>query len=131
VKAVAEQEFVIGGYTEPKGAREHFGALLIGYYQKKKLIFASKVGTGFDNATLATLHRQFKKLKTEECPFEVGIFNEFGGPELRRCTWLKPRLVCQIKFGEWTNDGKLRQPVFLGLRNDKDASEVVKESSGA
>ncbi len=127
VKAVGEQEFVIGGYTAPKGSRQHFGALLVGYYKDGMLTFASKVGTGFDEALLESLHRKFEKLKANKCPFSTGVAGEFGGPELRRCAWLKPELVCQIKFAEWTNEGKLRQPVFLGLRDDKDPKSVVRE----
>jgi bifunctional non-homologous end joining protein LigD len=127
IKAGGEQEFVIGGYTPPKGSRQFFGALLIGYYKKGRLTFASKVGTGFDDHTLGSLYEMFRKRKTNRCPFEAGISGELPGPELRRCCWLRPQLVCQIKFAEWTQDGKLRQPVFLGLRDDKNPKDVAQE----
>jgi bifunctional non-homologous end joining protein LigD len=127
IKTGGEQEFVVGGYTAPKGSRQCFGALLVGYYKDGKLTFASKVGTGFDDLALKSLYETFHRLKTDRCPFEAGITGEFGRPEWRRCSWLKPQLVCQIKFAEWTQDGKLRQPVFLGLRDDKNPKEVVQE----
>lgn len=128
-----EQEFVVGGYTRPKGSRSHFGALLVGYYKGKQLIFASKVGTGFDEARLASLHKRFNSLERTECPFaDLPTSRGAGGlgvtaAEMRRCTWLKPELVAQIRFAEWTRDGHLRQPVFLGLREDKNPREVVRE----
>jgi bifunctional non-homologous end joining protein LigD len=133
VKIVCEQELVIGGYTEPKGAREHFGAILVGYYANGDLQFASKVGTGFDSDTLNMLFAKFEELRTDKCPFAriEALSASRGGltpAEKRRCTWLKPDLVCQVKFTEWTQDGGLRQPVFLGLRDDKPAREVVRES---
>ncbi len=131
-----EQEFVIGGYTDPEGARESFGALLMGYYEKKQLRFCGKVGTGFDTKLLRELMNRFRPLATEQCPFvnlpERGPGRGrgmLGVTEMKRCHWLEPELVCQVKFGEWTRDGKLRQPVFLGLREDKDAREVVREKA--
>ena len=132
VKIFCEQELVIGGYTEPKGTRQHFGAILVGYYEGKVLRFASKVGTGFDTSTLDSLYKKFQKLKTDKCPFvdiEVRPSSKGGlsPAERRRCTWLEPRLVGQIKFAEWTEDGGLRQPVFMGLRDDKDPREVIRE----
>src|SRR5205823_3261453 len=107
VKCSLEQEFVIGGFTEPKGARLHFGALLIGYYRRKKLIFAGRVGTGFDQKMLASLHRQMRVRRIEECPFESLPTGRsrwgagFTRAELARCTWLKPELVAQVRFAEW------------------------------
>jgi bifunctional non-homologous end joining protein LigD len=132
VKIICEQEFVIGGYTQPKGAREHFGAILVGYYADGGLRFASKVGTGFDSETLDRLFRKFQRLQTSECPFtridaRPASRGGLTPAEKGRCTWLKPELVCQVKFAEWTQDGGLRQPVFLGLRDDKPAREVVRE----
>jgi len=129
-----EQEFVIAGYTPPKGTRMHFGALLVGYYESRNLMFAARVGTGFDQKLLALLHAKFQKLIRKDCPFanlpeklSTGISRGFTGREMRTCTWLEPQLVCQIRFAEWTRDGHLRQPAFLGLRDDKKPQEVVRE----
>ena len=138
LKCAAEQEFVIGGFTPPQGARKHFGALLVGYYEKKRLLFAGKVGTGFDTKMLASLHKRFKAEKRDDCPF-ADLPSKQGGQwvqgitpaMMRQCEWINPVLVCQVKFAEWTRDGKLRQPVFLGLREDKKATEVVRESASA
>jgi bifunctional non-homologous end joining protein LigD len=132
IKLVNEQEFVIGGYTEPKGSRPFFGAILAGYYDKGKLIFASKAGTGFDHESLEMLYKKFQRLKTDPCPFANLPVHRRGqaglsGAEMRRCTWVKPELVCQIRFTEWTADGGLRHPVFVGLRDDKKPTEVVRE----
>jgi len=129
-----EQEFVIGGYTEPEGSRAYFGALIVGVYRKKELICVGKVGTGFNAKLLRSLHQQFKKISRKECPFANLPMSKSGKwgqgitkAEMRFCHWLKPTMVCQVKFGEWTRDGRLRQPVFLGLREDKDAKDVVRE----
>jgi len=111
------QEFVIGGYTAPQGAREHLGALLVGYYEGGKLRYAGKVGTGFTAAALADLARRFRPLVRSTPPFA-------DAPRERGVTWLAPRLVAQIGFMERTADGRLRHPVFLGLREDKAADEV-------
>jgi bifunctional non-homologous end joining protein LigD len=135
IKSVNEQEFVIGGYTPPQGARQYFGALLVGYYEKKKLLFAGKVGTGFDTKMLAMLYKRFKKEERDNCPF-ADLPSKQGGQwvqgitpgMMRKMHWLNPVLVAQIKFGEWTRDLKLRQPVFLGLREDKKPSDVVREA---
>jgi bifunctional non-homologous end joining protein LigD len=132
-----EQEFAIGGYTDPEGSRSHFGALLVGFYENKQLKFCGKVGTGFNEKLLRDLHEQFQEAGRQECPF-VNLPEQRAGRygagltahEMKRCHWLKPQMVCQIKFSEWTRDGKLRQPVFLGLRDDKNAREVVRETSG-
>jgi len=131
----AEQEFVIGGYTPPEGGRTYFGALLIGYYAGGKLLYAGKVGTGFDDATLATLHRTFQSRRRTSCPFANLPATDrprFGRPmnaaAMREVQWLRPELVCQVRFSEWTQDGRLRHPVFLGLRRDKPAAEVVREA---
>lgn len=129
VKTHFEQEFVIGGYTQPRGSRTHFGAILVGYYQGKILKFAARVGTGFDFDTLADLYRRFEGLQTDQCPFagSPGTAQGMTAAEWRRATWLKPNLVCQIRFQEWTRDGSLRQPVCIGLREDKKAKSVVRE----
>ena len=131
-----EQEFVIGGYTNPEGARTHFGALLVGFYENKKFKFCGKVGTGFSAKLLASLHRRFAKIACGKCPF-VNLPEARGSryspritpAEMRKCHWVEPKLVCQVAFSEWTRDDKLRQPAFLGLREDKAASEVVREKA--
>jgi bifunctional non-homologous end joining protein LigD len=117
VKVRAEEEFVIGGYTAPEGARTHFGAILIGAFDDGKLRYAGKVGTGFTAKTLAELSQRFAALRRPDSPF-------VDAPRMRDATWLQPTLVAQIGFMEKTGDGKLRHPVFLGLRDDKAASEV-------
>jgi bifunctional non-homologous end joining protein LigD len=136
IKLHAEQEFVIGGYTEPEGSRLCFGALLIGFYRGRSLRFCGKVGTGFNAKLLKTLHWRFQPLRQPDCPF-VNLPERSSGPygagvtaaEMKRCHWLQPQLVGQIRFGNWTRDEKLRHPVFLGLREDKDARDVVHETS--
>ena len=134
LKCSHEQEFVIGGYTPPAGSRKYFGAILVGYYEGKRLRFAGKVGTGFTAKSLAVLYKKFREHKRESCPF-VDLPSKQDGRwvqgitpgEMRKCTWVDPVFVCQIKFAEWTRDGKLRQPVFLGLREDKEPKEVHRE----
>lgn len=134
LKCVNEQEFVIGGYTPPAGSRKNFGALLVGYYEGKRLLFAGKVGTGFNTKLLAQLHRKFAEESREDCPF-ADLPSKQGGQwvqgitpaMMRRCHWVNPTFVCQVKFAEWTRDAKLRQPVFLGLREDKDPRKVRRE----
>jgi bifunctional non-homologous end joining protein LigD len=123
-----EQEFVIGGYTAPKGARDYFGALLVGYYEGNKLLFAGKVGTGYDQKRLQNLHRAFAERIQPDCPF-ANLPEKLGmtRSQMRRCTWLKPDLVCQVRFSEWTRDDHLRQPAFVGLREDKEPREVTRE----
>jgi bifunctional non-homologous end joining protein LigD len=125
---------VIGGYTPPEGARKHFGALLVGYYEGNAFRFAGKVGTGFDGALLKSLYRRMESLRRESCPFSdlpaksAGKWVQNITPaEMRRCRWTEPQLVCQVKFTEWTRDGKLRHPVFLGMREDKAAQDVIRE----
>jgi bifunctional non-homologous end joining protein LigD len=135
LKCVNEQEFVIGGYTPPQGARKHFGAILVGYYSDKRLLFAGKVGSGFSAKSLAMLHKKFQTELRDSCPFadlpskQNGQWVQGITPgEMRKCTWVNPVFVCQVKFSEWTRDQKLRQPVFLGLRDDKRPTEVVRET---
>jgi bifunctional non-homologous end joining protein LigD len=135
LKCVNEQEFVIGGYTPPAGSRKHFGAILVGYYARNRLMFAGKVGTGFTAKSLSILHNKFRAEERDDCPFvdlplrQNGKWAQGITPaEMRKCTWINPVFVCEIKFAEWTRDGKLRQPVFLGLRKDKKPTEVVREA---
>jgi bifunctional non-homologous end joining protein LigD len=121
VKCVARQEFVIGGFTEPEGSREGIGALLIGYYDDhQKLVFSGKVGTGFTRALSLDLRARLNALAASGCPF----LN--CPPEANRwgVHWVKPQLVGEVQFTEWTHDGTLRHPSFQGLRPDKKASEV-------
>jgi bifunctional non-homologous end joining protein LigD len=118
VKAKQEEEFVVGGYTAPAGSRTNFGALLLGAYRGRDLHYVGKVGTGFPQKTLAGLHKRFQPLVRKASPFAAP-------PREKGATWLAPRLVAQIAFQEWTDDQRLRQPVFLGLRDDKKPSEVL------
>jgi len=118
VKVHQEDEFVIGGFTKPAGSRKHFGALLLGAYSDGRLRYVGKVGTGFAENTLTELHRKFAPYVTKTSPFSEPL-KEKGA------TFLAPKLVAQISFGEWTSDGRLRQPVYLGLREDKDPKDVV------
>jgi bifunctional non-homologous end joining protein LigD len=134
LKCVGEQEMVIGGYTEPEGTRKHFGALLVGYYDGGEFRFAGKVGTGFTAASLKALYQQMRKLARQNCPFanlpekQQGRWEQNITPrEMKLCHWVKPQLVCQVRYTEWTTDGKLRHPVFAGLREDKAAREVGRE----
>jgi bifunctional non-homologous end joining protein LigD len=121
LKCHAEQELVIGGFTAPKGSRTEFGALLVGYYDNGALRYAGKVGTGFDRATLKELGARMREVERDESPFEP--FKPIP-PSTR---WVRPELVAQIAFSEWTRDGRLRHPRYLGLREDKSAREVVRE----
>jgi bifunctional non-homologous end joining protein LigD len=135
LKCVREQEFVIGGYTPPQGSRKYFGAILVGYYDKKKLVFAGKVGTGFSTKMLSSLYKKLRKESRDDCPF-VDLPSKQNGQwiqditpsMMRKMHWVNPVFVCEIKFAEWTRDGKLRAPVFVGLREDKNPSEVVREN---
>ena len=121
LKCHAEQELVIGGFTTPQGSRTDFGALLVGYFEADTLRYAGKVGTGFDRSTLAELGAKLRELETDASPFaEVH-------PVPRGTHWVKPELVAQIAFSEWTRDRRLRHPRYLGLRDDKPAREVVRE----
>jgi DNA ligase D-like protein (predicted ligase) len=121
LKCVWEQEFVIGGYTDPAGSRTDFGALLVGYYEHGSLRYAGKVGTGYTKATLHDLGTRLRPLETAEPPF-VDV-----RPIPRGAHWTRPNLVAQIGFAEWTSGGRLRQPRFLGTRDDKGPAEVVRE----
>lgn len=122
-KCLNGQEFVIGGYTDPSGSRVGFGALLLGYYNPgDELVYAGKVGTGFDTATLRSLHEKLAGLEQDSPPFRDGRL-----PPRRGVHWVRPALVAQVGFTEWTDDGELRHPRFQGLRDDKDPAEVIRE----
>jgi len=121
LKCKHEQELVIGGFTAPRGSRTDLGALLVGHFEGDRLRYAGKVGTGFTHATLRELAEKLAPLERETSPFEP----EKAIP--RDATWVEPELVAQIAFMEWTSDGRLRHPSFLGLRIDKPAREVVRE----
>jgi bifunctional non-homologous end joining protein LigD len=135
IKAVHQQDFVIGGFTQPQGGRSHFGALLVGVHEKKELRYCGKVGTGFNHAMLASLFGEMKKLEIEKCPFvnlPTPRSSRWGGgvtaSEMKLCTWIKPRLVAEVKFTEWTQDNSLRHPSFIALRDDISPAEVRRES---
>jgi DNA ligase D-like protein (predicted ligase) len=121
-KCSRDQEFVVVGYTAPKGSRVGLGALLLGYYDSADLVYAGKVGTGFDDATLRSLHERLSRIEEKTPPITKGLSREPGAH------WVRPKLVAQVAFGEWTRDGKLRHPRYLGLRTDKSPDEVVRET---
>lgn len=125
-KCSSGQELVIGGFTEPKGSRIAFGALLLGYYDGAELRYAGKVGTGFDTATLHDLYARMKAMETDSAPFASAdaARRDVAGNAVH---WVQPELVAQIAFSEWTADGRLRHPRFEGLRDDKAAKDVVRE----
>ena len=121
-KCESGQEFVIGGFTDPRGSRTGFGALLLGYYDPgHQLVYAGKVGTGFNQRTLDSLHAVLAGLEQDRPPFDHGKLPRSG------VHWVQPRLVAEVGFSEWTTDGELRHPRFQGLRDDKDPADVVRE----
>jgi bifunctional non-homologous end joining protein LigD len=116
-----EQELVIGGWTDPQGSRVGFGALLVGYYEEGRLRYAGKVGTGYSVEDLLEFKPVLERLEIEESPFT-------DAPRIRSGVhWVRPELVCQVGFAEWTSDGRLRHPRFLGMRSDKHPNDVVRE----
>lgn len=122
-KLEARQEFVVGGWTEPRNSRQHFGALLIGYWRDDTLVYAGHVGGGFSSTGLAEMYTRLKRLERTQSPFgHTPKTNE-------RAHWAKPELVVEVKFNEWTTEGLLRQPIFMGVRNDKVASEVTRDKT--
>ncbi len=123
IKCTRRQEFVIGGFTDPQGMRAGIGALLIGYYQDRRLVFAGRVGTGFSHPVALDLRRRLDDLIQPASPFVPPP----TGPLSRTAHWVTPRLVCEVAFAEWTNDGQLRHPSFQGIRLDKRPAEVVRE----
>jgi DNA ligase D-like protein (predicted ligase) len=118
------QEFVIGGYTDPQRSRVGFGALLLGYYdQQGSLVYAGKVGTGFDTQTLRSMHGTLAGLEQDHSPFSRGRPSGERGVH-----WVRPQVVGQVAFTEWTEDGQLRHPSFQGVRDDKEPRDVVREA---
>jgi bifunctional non-homologous end joining protein LigD len=121
LKCSNRQEMVVGGFTDPRGSRVGFGALLLGHHDGGRLVYAGKVGTGYDTATLRELRSRLDALEQPESPFAGGAGRQAG------VHWVRPELVAEVEFTEWTGDGRLRHPRFVGLRDDKPASEVVRE----
>jgi len=121
LKIEFRQEFVVGGWTEPRNTRQHIGALLLGYYDHGRLIYAGNMGGGFDNAGLAEMHELLAPLERKSSPFE-----ETPRPR-EPVHWTAPKVVVEVKFNEWTSDGKLRQPIYVGTRDDKDPRTVKRE----
>ena len=122
MKVEASQEFVVGGFTDPQGTRVGLGALLVGYYEHSELVFAGKIGTGFDTRLLLDLRRRLDAIEVSNSPFTKAK----GLPRLRT-HWVRPEIVAQVAFIEWTVHGKLRHPRLLGVRFDKDAHDVRRE----
>ena len=122
LKVEQRQEFVVGGYTEPRNSRQHLGAILLGYYDDAgQLVYAGHTGGGFSRATLTDMYRRLKALERKSSPFvKQPRTNE-------RAHWVRPRVVVEVKFNEWTAEGKLRQPIFVGIRDDKNPAEVTRE----
>jgi bifunctional non-homologous end joining protein LigD len=118
-----EQELVVGGFTDPGGSRVGFGALLVGYYDEGELVYAGKVGTGWDDEALEDLRARMDGLETDRTLFDR------EAPDSEGIHWIEPRLVVEVGFTEWTRAGKLRHPHFLGMRDDKDPEDVVREES--
>jgi bifunctional non-homologous end joining protein LigD len=123
-KCVARQEFVIGGFTDPEGSRQGIGALLVGYYDNPgTLVFSGKVGTGFSVAVARDLRTRLDRLERKDCPFTTRPSGWLG----KNAHWVKPALVAEVVFSEWTDEGKVRHPSFQGLRHDRDPKSVVRE----
>lgn len=121
IKTKNRQEVVIGGFTQPKASRKRFGALLIGVYQRGKLQYVGHVGGGFNRQMLQDVYSDLKKVIASDCPFATA-------PKPNTpATWVKPKLVCEVEFTEWTLEGKLRHPIFKGMRYDKPAKKVIRE----
>lgn len=122
LKIEQRQEFVVGGYTEPRNSRQHFGAILLGYYNDAgQLVYAGHTGGGFSRVTLTDMYRRLKTLERKTSPFVTQPRTN------ERAHWVRPRVVVEVKFNEWTAEGKLRQPIFVGIRDDKNPSEVTRE----
>lgn len=126
-KCVLRQEFVIGGFTDPEGSRQGIGALLVGYFNEGRLTFGGKVGTGFTVAAARDLRRQLETIEDAACPFDPRP----GGWLGKHAHWVQPKLVAEVAFSEWTGDGKIRHPSFQGIRRDKKATDVHRETAAA
>ncbi|HET9679379.1 MAG TPA: non-homologous end-joining DNA ligase, partial [Gammaproteobacteria bacterium] len=122
-KCLHEQEFVIAGFSDPQGARSGFGALLLGYYADNGLQYAGRVGTGFDDDMLKRVSKKLRKREQKKSPYAHALTTA----QKKNVHWVKPELVGQIEFTEWTKDGRLRHPAFQGLREDKDPRQIVRE----
>lgn len=122
-KCVQRQEFVVGGFTDPEGMRAGIGALLIGYYEVDHLVFCGKVGTGFTHKLALELRARLERIEQKTCPFATLPAGRLG----RNAHWVKPELVCEVVFTEWTSDGKIRHPSFQGLRADREPKEIRRE----
>ena len=134
--ALRPQWSVYGDGISKEGSRKYFGALLVGFYEGKNFKFAGRVGTGFSDKLLRRLYSELQKIRVDTCPFFNvpatcrSRWNQgLTAAEMKRCKWVKPVMVCRIKFTEWTRDDRLRQPVFLGIREDKNAIEVKREKA--
>ncbi|RYY76157.1 MAG: DNA ligase D [Gammaproteobacteria bacterium] len=128
LKCKLRQEFVIVGYTSPQGARSGFGALLIGVHEKmgsSKLLYAGRIGTGFDEKKLQDIYKKLKKLEREDSP----LSHKLNSSQMRRVHWVEPTLVCEAEFAQWTGEGVLRQAVFVSLRTDKPARDITREQA--
>lgn len=121
IKTHARQEAVIAGFTEPRGSRKKFGALIVGVYEKGSLQYIGHVGGGFDAVTLDEVMKKMEPLITPKCPFKIAPVTNMP------VTWIAPKLVCEISFAEWTEEGLMRQPIFMGLRSDKKPKDVIRE----
>jgi len=123
IKTQLTDHFVVGGFTPPEGSRKYFGALLLGLYKNGDLIHVGRAGGGFDDRTLVDVSKQLQKLVIKKCPFKE------VPPEIRKSTWVQPKLVCEVRFNEWTSDKKLRAPVFMGFRDDIDPEQCRLDES--
>ena len=121
LKVEFRQEFVIGGYTEPRNSREHLGALLLGYYDGDDFVYVGHTGGGFTRESLAAMARRLRRLERKSSPFSTAVRTN------EKAHWVRPEVVVEVKFNEWTADNRLRQPIFVGVRDDKDPREVTRE----
>jgi bifunctional non-homologous end joining protein LigD len=123
LKVEFRQEFVVGGYTEPRNTREHLGAILLGYFDGDDLVYVGHTGGGFNRESLAAMARRLKRLERKSSPFSTAVRTN------EKAHWVRPEVVVEVKFNEWTADNRLRQPIFLGVRDDKDPRQVTREAT--